>query len=666
MADPSPDIVKQIPWQISNYMPGTPNSGGYALTDYQFDYALGGIPFLSATRDQWPYTEGMAEIRKQQFDSSAEPGEQSIYGWWLRSQNSWTSGAGIVYQDPDVVNPYVRSFDLRFEDSLGLDNWTSGQLSLLKQPDLKFTVASASTQVRGYVDPSGVDSAFYRDGNLLYKLTDSGRTAITTNSTGTALALANAGTTWFLLATDGIWSGVDTAAGVKLWNAPTGTLTTGAIEYTKNRLTAAWNNVLYILPITGGPALPTNQPTPSTATAQNNTGLVITPASQDVGWVWTSITEGPNGIYVSGKNSTQSLIYIFQPDLSNSTEVFIPTVTATMPRGEWVNSILSYVGSFVGIATNKGFRVGDLDSSGNINYGPLLFQPAGGCQSITGFDRFMFTGSTNAHDGSSGVYRVDLGTPYQEQSTNVLRYAYSRDMYAPGHTGTVASVSTLGASGRLVISIPSDSIWIQNASTLYPSGYLRTARIRFNTEEPKLYKFMSVSTPNPLQGNLGTSIIAVDGTEYQGITYTPSLNPGTSDATISQPAGRQKWIKLKFTLYRGSDPTQGAIMNGWQVKALPGSIRQRMIQHTFLLFDEEKDKGNQRLGTDSYARDRFEDFKELARAGDVVVFQELVEDRSTLVVIDDWKYTQLAPPGTGGGTLGGYLTVVLRTVAESV
>jgi hypothetical protein len=122
---------------------------------------------------------------------------------------------------------------------------------------------------------------------------------------------------------------------------------------------------------------------------------------------------------------------------------------------------------------------------------------------------------------------------------------------------------------------------------------------------------------------------------------------------------------MKFTFNRGSDPTTGAILNGWQIKALPGSIRQRMINHTFLLFDEEMDKGGQRVGTDNYARDRFEDFKALARAGDVVTFQELYEGISTQVVIDDWKFTQDAPPGPGGGTLGGNLTVVLRTVAES-
>jgi hypothetical protein len=156
------------------------------------------------------------------------------------------------------------------------------------------------------------------------------------------------------------------------------------------------------------------------------------------------------------------------------------------------------------------------------------------------------------------------------------------------------------------------------------------------------------------------------GVEHQSLTYTPTLNPGTGDITISQPAGRQKWIRLKFTLNRGGDTTKGAVLNGWQVKALPGSIRQRMINHTFLLFDEEKDKSGQRMGTDGYARSRFEAFKELAREGDVVVFQELMEDRSVLVVIDDWKYTQLAPPGPGGASLGGYLTAVLRTVAESV
>lgn len=651
------DIVHHIPFQISNFLPGLPNSGGYALRDYSFDYALGGIPFLSATRDAWPYTEGMAEIRKQQFDNSAEPGEQSIYGWWLRSQNSWTTGAGVLYQDPDIGSPNDAS-SRRFDDSLGVNPWESGELTLLRQPDNRYTLASTTTQVRGYVDPSGVDAMFLLEGNTLYKVVEASRTAITTGSAGTAFAIANAGTAWFLIATDGIWRGVDTGAGALIWSPPAGVLTSGMIEVVKQRLLAAWNNGLYVLNLTGagGPALP--------GSWSGGFGPVL--IHPDTTWVWTSGAEGPTAIYASGHNGTDSSIYRFVSDLSSTTEVFIPIATAIMPRGEVIRSIYSYVGTFMGIATSKGFRVGEFDAQGEVNYGPLLFEPSGGCQSITGFDRFMFVGSTNAHDGATGTFRVDLGSSYQESSSSALRYAYARDIHAPATTGAVQSVTMFGASGRLAFTVSNSSVWVQSATVLYSEGYLRTGRIRFNTEEPKLYKFLSISTPDPLAGNLALSIIDIEGTEWPSLTYTPSLNPGTGDVSISQPSGRQKWIKLKFTLRRGTSTTVGAILNGWQIKALPGSIRQRMISHTFFLFDEEKDKKGQRIGTDGYARSRFEAFKSLARAGDAVVFQELYDDTSTLVVIDDWKYTQLGPPGPNGGTLSGYLTVVLRTVAESV
>jgi hypothetical protein len=161
------------------------------------------------------------------------------------------------------------------------------------------------------------------------------------------------------------------------------------------------------------------------------------------------------------------------------------------------------------------------------------------------------------------------------------------------------------------------------------------------------------------------SLLTVDGTEIPYITYGPTFQSNTGDVSTPQPATRQNWIALKFTLSRGSDPTVGGVLNGWQVKALPGATRQRIITHTFLLFDEEMDKGGQRLGGDGYARGRFQAFQSIAKTGDVVVFQELVENISTLCIVDDWKFTQLAPPGPNASTLGGYLTVVLRTVAEA-
>lgn len=642
------DIVNKIPYQLSNFG-GSGVGGSYNLQDYQFDYALGGIPFLSATRDAWPYSEGMAPIRKDQFDNFAEPGEQSLAGWWLRSQSNFSFGAGVLYQDPDNDN----QFNYRFHDSLGVDPWTNGRLELLRVPVERYGLTGSFNGVRGFVDPSGVDSAWYMDGNVMWKITDAGRTGVTHGSSGTILGLTSTGIRYIVLADDGIWSGKDTGAGTQLYGAPAGGSTTGAVGWAKDRIVAAWDNVIYGLPIgTGGSGAP-----PSTA-------IIYTHPDDE--WVWTSITEGPNAIYASGHNSTMSAIYKFVGALTEDGGTFIPTITAQMPFGERIRTIYGYVGSFMGIATTSGFRVGDIDNNGDIAYGPLLFQPDGGCGGIVGYDRFMWTGSTNAHDGSAGTYRVDLGTVIQEQTTKSIRYAYARDAYAVATPGTISNLCMLGASSRLVFSVTADSVWVQDDADLYLEGYLTTGRIRFNTEEPKLYKFVSLRTPTPLEGEVSLSVISQADLEIPYITYSPTFPPGRNDVGTPEPSGPQNYISLKFTLRRGaSDATIGGVLNGWQVKALPGSIRQRLIQHTWLLFDEEADKGYQRVGTDGYARQRLTDFQALARAGDVVVFQELQEGLTTLVVIDDWKFTQTSPPDSTGATLGGYLTVTLRTVAES-
>lgn len=641
------DIVHQIPWQLSNFG-GTGVGGSYSLADYQFDYAIDGIPFLSATRDAWPYSEGMAPIRKEQFDNFAEPGEQSLYGWWLRSQSNFTAGAGLLYQDPDNDN----QFNYRFADSLGINPWHDGQISLLRQTSQKAVVSASSTFVRGFVDSTGVDAAWYTDGVIFWKSTDAGNTGITYGTTGTNLGLASSGKRYLLLATDGIWSGVDAAAATLMYSLPS-TPTTGAIEFAKDRIVVALDNSIYFVPIQTGAAV--SLPTTTSYTYQ------------DPAWVWTSITEGPSAIYAAGTNGTKSSIFKFVIDIGATPPTIVPSVTSVMPTGEQVNSIYGYIGSFMGIATTKGFRVGEFDGNGDVPYGPLLFEVSGGCHGITGFDRFMWTGSTNAHDGSSGLYRIDLGSQIQEQTTRAVRYAYARDIYSANEQNSITSVTMFGATDRKFYAIQSDSIWIESATDLLASGYLKTGRIRFNTEEPKLYKFVSLRAPMPLQGGLSLSLLTQTGDEIPYITYSPAFGPGSADVATPQPNGAQNWIALKFTLTRNdTDHTVGGVLNGWQVKALPGSIRQRLINHTFLLFDEETDKGGQRMGTDGYALQRLNDFRAVARAGDVVVFQELADDTSTLVVVDDWKFTQTAPPGPNGEAWGGYLTVTLRTVAESV
>lgn len=651
------DIVRRIPDQI--VAPGAAGSNAYTLQDNAYDYAVAGIPFLSAIQGgdyihKRAYTEGMAPIRKEQFDSFAEPGEQSLQGWWLRSQSNFNGGAGILYADPDNDN----QFDVRFGDSLGIDCWSPGELQLLRGTSLALTSSGKlPVLVEGFVDTTGVDSYWNVRGDDLLKVTDAGSTSVIAGAGSTIRDITSSGKRYFIGRDNGIYTGVDAAAPTQLY---TGAFTNWALEFLKGRLVACTDNKVYQL-LTAPPGAPVALPTaPTGATG----GLVYT--HQDDAWRWTSIADGPDAIYIAGGSGTNSEIHAFTATV-DSTGIPVLSwagVTATMPTGEVINSIYTYVQSFMGIATNKGFRIGTIDSAGNVAYGPLLFTPTGGCSGIVGDDTFMWVGSTNAHDGDTGLFRVNLGVEIQEQTTNAVRYAYARDIYYTGQ-GRVGSVTNFGASDRRVFAVDGVGSVKEFASQLLPSGYLTTGRVRFNTEEPKLYKFFSVRTPVPLNGNVEISVLTEGGGEIPTITYGPTQSSGTRDVGISQPVGPQNWLALKFILSPGPDPTLGGVLNGWQLKVLPGSIRQRIITQVFNLFDTESDKTGQRIGYDGYARARLESFKAAARAGDVVLYQELQEDLSTQVVIDDWTFEQLAPPGPNQGTLGGHLTVVMRTVADS-
>ncbi len=97
-------------------------------TSEAYDVAVGGLPFLYAINDARPYLRQTAPYRKEQFDNGAEPGEQSLTGWWLRSQSSFHGGEGIKFYDPSAGE----TVEHRFTDSKNVDVWTKGQVTLLK------------------------------------------------------------------------------------------------------------------------------------------------------------------------------------------------------------------------------------------------------------------------------------------------------------------------------------------------------------------------------------------------------------------------------------------------------------------------------------------------------------------------------------------------------
>jgi len=121
------DITEGLVYTLSN----PAGSTNYSATGEAYDVAIGGLPFFLLNSDDSPYRRVTAQYRKQQIDQSREPGEQTLTGWWLRSQSSFHYGQGIKFFEP------IQDEGLRFQytESKGIDVWTKGQATLLKSCD---------------------------------------------------------------------------------------------------------------------------------------------------------------------------------------------------------------------------------------------------------------------------------------------------------------------------------------------------------------------------------------------------------------------------------------------------------------------------------------------------------------------------------------------------
>lgn len=121
------DITEGIPLPLSNPI----GSQVYALTGIYYDMAIAGKPFFLQNTDEQPNRRITAQYRKQQVDQTREAGEQTLTGWWLRSQSTFHYGQGIKFFEP------AQDESLRFQYSYskGCNVWDKGQVTLLNDVD---------------------------------------------------------------------------------------------------------------------------------------------------------------------------------------------------------------------------------------------------------------------------------------------------------------------------------------------------------------------------------------------------------------------------------------------------------------------------------------------------------------------------------------------------
>lgn len=621
----------------------------FQRSDIAFDYAIGGIPFIGGESLRGSYFRRVYErsfspIRKDQFDNQQVPGEQSIWGWWLRSQSNFSQGAGTQFLDTTTD----QTLSQRFFYSEGLDMLsTPGQVTLL-QSTTEFTQTTGPVKLRSAI-VGGVDAVLILDtGAKTLKSFDINGNATGYVMPGGLTGLANTfvddGTNYYFADKSGIYKGAiatPLVAATKLWNVPS---TSGnyVLGWTKGRLVAGLDNNVYELVGGAPPTLPTPKFT-----------------HQNSAYVYTDISETGTAILVSGNaGSAISQVHRFTLDSGGAMPVLTSGVVALqMPYGEKILSMYAYIGFYVGIGTNHGFRIAQSDINGNLAYGPLIVQdPTGvGVQAISGYDRFMFVGNqgnklipqpgwVNPSEASTAdmIMRIDLSV-----QTSTGGQPFANDLIGNlATTGSpVNSIAPMGTTSQIAFATGA-FVYVPNMLFKQQSGFLYTPKIRYNTLEAKHFKFVYMRHPDIINGNidiLGQNPSSGLVNIALGVTGS-STSGAATPFYIADVGNAQEWFQLKFVLHRDGVLTNtGPTLNGYQLRALPGVNRQVIIEVPFLCMDHETDRYGVLHGYDGYAFQRLQAVEALAASGNLVLLQDLNYNTGNLVVVDDYKFEQQSP-----------------------
>jgi hypothetical protein len=609
----------------------------YQLKDISFDIAVNNMPFFIASTDEQPYRRESAPSKREQIDQTTEPGEQSFTGWWFRSQSSFHLGAGAKFFEP----AQDETLRFRYQDSEGVDVWTKGQASLLKDT-VKVLTTTNNALIIGANDGTN-DCLVVADGSNLKKITLSTDTPTVTTYTLVAghttqvfQSLTTDGTRYFAADTTAIHVGNIGGTTSDDTTYATGTARV-VINFVKQRLFAGVTNKLYELN-------PNATPAGSHATIALPTAHYTHPNSA---WSWTAITESGPAIYAAGYAGKSSAIY--KVTLKDDATLNAATVTAELPVGETVQSLFSYLGYII-IGTSKGVRVAQVEpNTGDLAYGPLIFETTDGVKSIFAKDRFVWcAGKPNS---ITGLIRIDLS-----EQISPLRFAYAPDLQATG-TSVVNSVTQIG--DRVAFGTVDNGVWVERATQLVASGFIRTGFIRYATIESKFFKFLKV------RGDLDEGTIDVStitNNEVVTFLYNVAAESSNKDLGIARPFGAQEYLAFKFTLNRDSvDVTKGALMSGYQVKALPAIEKQRLIQFPLYCYDVEMDKYNNIVGSeDDRAFDRISELEEIEKTGNIVTIQDFRTDETYSALIEEIRFSSATPPSERFNGFGGKLLLLVR------
>ena len=602
----------------------------YNREDFAASYAIGNTPWLSAASDNNRISRITTTYQKERIDQGALTGEQSLTNWWLRSATSWHHGAGEQYYDADTSDLY------RFYESNNIDPWTLGELKLLPATtNLSTSAASSPATVSG--------GTFYISGGAVKFYNGSSTTSTSLGTSTTAQTLTTDGTYALVGTNDGIYQVSTALAVTKLYSKKAGvtTQTVQSIAYVKDRIVAGVmhdTTDMHLYELARNPGSP--------PVTMANGDIRFTFANTSL--VFNSIAELPGAVIVGYTQGAISRVQMYTINPASPTAAIVgPTIIAELPRGETLNQLRTYLNEYVILATSKGLRVGTVGTDGqSFTYGPLNVE--GEVSDIAQDATYVYATRSSLVGGSAGLWRLDLGQTIDNG------YAYAPDLVTDSNPPN--GIAFVGTSGSKFMT-SSTGVWVEHATDLAASGYLKSGLIRWGTGEKKQPVSLSIKSETDSGGTLGFNLDD-DNDQFLTTGIVP-FGPNVESALSSfiYPADV---FQVTFNFTRDLDDTsKGPVLTEWQIRALPSPLRSRTITIPLLCYEEERDpNGNTRV---SNPWERIQYLESIEQAGGAVLYQDFSSSEERICVIRAIQFEQAAPPTFASG-FGGIVTLQLQTI----
>ena len=515
-------------------------TGATQLVPDVFPIAINGRPYLVDIKSNQFTRQFDARVRDS-VDQSTEPGEGALnpQGLWRRSQSSWHYGAGQEYSDTADAEAY------RFYTSKGVDVWTKGRLSLLKDTSKVYNSANSNLYV------TTADTRLYgSDGqNVKYTSDFATITTVTGTAASNIYSITSDGYNVFYSYANG---DIDqTNAGTGASSAYITGIEAGKLAYVKGRLMVAgqgtdkhkiWN-------ITTAPG----------SNANNPSALYTHP---NTNFNWVGFAGGQSHIYCAGHSGNFSLIYKTAIK-ADGTALDIPTVAGELPQGEICQAIYGYLGYII-IGTATGFRFCSADDAGNLVIGPLV-SIGGAVGAFAGIGKYVYFAYTNFDSTSTGIGRMDISVFI---STN--QPAYASDLMATAQ-GTVVDIHEY--NDQPLFTVAGQGVYTPHATNLVSSGYLRSGIYRWGVPDAKFIPKLDIRCL-PLAGSV-TMSVAADGGSFHD--FTALSTSGVKEKTFDGLEDKVFEAEVKVTLARDAVASTGPTLTRWMARAYAAPLRSQIF-----------------------------------------------------------------------------------------